>query len=131
VHRVRLLTGAAGRVVYRGGVDVVTVVNLALAGVTIVIKGYALGDAAIRPSAAFDAVGKLPKVFWLIVLFLSFGSQLAVWLTAGAAASWLGLFGILGIIASLVYLFGIRPEVLRYGGRKSRGSSSDGPYGPW
>ena len=28
-------------------------------------------------------------------------------------------------------IFGIRPEVMRYGPRRRGGRSSDGPYGPW
>jgi hypothetical protein len=111
-------------------VSVVDLVNLSVSAVTLGVKAWALGDAAVRPSAAFDAVGKLPKIFWLIVLFLSFGAQLATALAVGFAASWLGLLGLVGIIVALVYLFGIRPEVIRYSPRK-RGRPSDGPYGPW
>jgi len=109
---------------------VVDLVNLAVAAVTLAIKVWALGDAAVRPSAAFDAVGKLPKIFWLIVLGLAVLTQVAVGLAYGAAASWINILGLAGIVAALVYLFGIRPEVMRYGPRRG-GRSSDGPYGPW
>src|SRR3954470_20337963 len=110
--------------------SVVDLVNLSISVVTLAVKAWALGDAAFRPGKAFDAVGKLPKVFWLIVLFLAVASQVAVALAVGLAASWLGILGLAGIIAALVYLFGIRPEVIRYTPRR-KGRSSEGPYGPW
>jgi hypothetical protein len=114
--------------------DVVTVVNLALSAVTLAVKGYALGDVLIRPTAAFTAVDKLPKVFWLIVTFLAFGAQLAAALSGGFAPSWYGVLQLAGTVVALVYLFGIRPEVIRYSprrGRRGGRSSSEGPYGPW
>jgi Protein of unknown function (DUF2516) len=112
---------------------VVNVVNLTLSVVTLAIKGGAFVDAAIRPSAAFKAVDKLPKSFWVIVLGLAAGAQLAVALESSLADSWNGLPGLIGIVVALVYLFGIRPQVIQYGGRRKGGgrSSSDGPYGPW
>ena len=39
--------------------------------------------------------------------------------------------GLAGTVAALVYLFGIRPEVIRYTPRRGGGRSSEGPYGPW
>jgi uncharacterized protein (DUF2062 family) len=95
------------------------------------VKVFALVDSVIRPSKAYDAVGKLPKVFWLIVLFLAVATQVAVGLSAGWPASWLGLLGLIGIIAALVYLFGMRPELIRYSPRRRPGKSNDGPSGSW
>jgi hypothetical protein len=111
--------------------DVVTLVSYALSVVTLAVKLFALGDSVIRPTAAYAAVGKLPKIFWLIVLFLAAGAQLAYALSASLANSWAGFGGVIGIIAALVYVFGMRPELMRYSPRQGRGSSSDGPYGPW
>jgi hypothetical protein len=115
--------------------DVVTLVNYAVSGVTLAVKAFAFADVVIRPSKAFAAVNKLPKIFWLIVTFLALAVQVAVGLSNGFAASWyaFGTLQLIGIIVALVYIFGIRPEVLRYSPRKGkgRGSSSDGPYGPW
>jgi hypothetical protein len=120
-----------GGVVYRRVMAVVDLVNLVVTVVTLALKVWALGDAAVRPSAAFDAVGKLPKLFWVIVLGLAVLTQVAVGLAIGWPASWLNILGLAGIVAALVYLFGIRPEVMRYGPRRKGGRSSDGPYGPW
>ncbi len=111
--------------------DVVGLVSLVLSAVTLAVKVFALGDSLVRPSAAYAAVGRLPKIFWLIVLFLAAGAQVAAALSSGLASSWASFGGLIGIIAALVYLFGMRPELLRYSPRKGRGSSSDGPYGPW
>jgi Protein of unknown function (DUF2516) len=111
--------------------DVVTLVGWVLSVVTLAVKVFALGDSVIRPAAAYDAVGRLPKPFWLIVLFLSAGAQ--VWYAAafGIAQSWFPLLSVVGIVAALIYLFGMRPELIRYSPRKGRGRSSEGPYGPW
>ncbi len=106
-------------------------VNVALSAVTLAVKGYALVDAAIRPAAAFDAVGKLPKVFWVLVLFLATGGQIGLALITTFAFTWLGIVGLAGIVVALVYLFGIRPEVIRYTPRRKGRGSSEGPYGPW
>jgi 1,4-dihydroxy-2-naphthoate octaprenyltransferase len=77
-------------------------------------------------------VGKLPKLFWVLALGIAAGAQLGYGLVGGFTFSWLGPIGLIGIIAALVYLFGIRPEVIKYGGRRPGGrSSSEGPYGPW
>ena len=112
--------------------DVVTLVGFALSAVTLAVKVYAFGDSVIRPSAAYDAVGRLPKVFWLIVLFLAAGSQVYYAYYLGLAASWGPILSIAGVVAALVYLFGMRPELIRYSPRKGRGGrSSEGPYGPW
>ncbi len=100
---------------------VVTLVNVVLSVVTLAIKAGAFVDAAIRPAAAFKAVDKMPKVFWLVVLGLSAGAQAATALTVGLDVSWSGLVGLVGIVVALVYLFGIRPQVIAYGGRRPRG----------
>ena len=112
--------------------DVVTLVGWALSAVTLGVKVYALGDSVIRPSAAYDAVGRLPKAFWLIVLFLAAGSQVYYAYYVGFPNSWGPILSIAGIVVALVYVFGMRPELIRYSPRKGRGGrSSEGPYGPW
>ncbi len=73
------------------------------------LKLYALVDACVRPTAAFPAAGKLSKIAWVAIL---------------AAAVLLGgfrlldLFGLVGIVAAIVYLVDVRPAVreLRGGG---------------
>jgi len=100
---------------------VVDVVNIALSAVTLAIKVGAFGDAAIRPSAGFKAVDKMPKLFWLIVLGLAVLAQVATAAGGQFATSWNGLIGLIGVIVALIYLFAIRPQVIQYGGRRGRG----------
>jgi len=108
---------------------VVSLFNGALSLVTIVIKCWALGDAAIRPSAGFKAVDKMPKAFWVTVLGLGAAGHVAIALAVGLPNSWLGIVGLAGIVVALIYFFGIRPQVIQYGGRRGGGrSSSDGPW---
>lgn len=80
------------------------------------LKVYALVDACIRPTAAFPAAGKLTKLAWIAILA-------AAVLLGGTDV--LGLFGLLGIVATIVYLVDVRPAVkeLRGGGGGGTGSS--------
>ena len=75
------------------------------------LKVWALIDAISRPTAAFPAAGKLTKVAWIVILALSV-------LLGGTNV--LGLFGLLGLVAAIVYLVDVRPAV-----REIR------PGGPW
>jgi hypothetical protein len=83
--------------------------------VATVVVIVALIDTLIRRDAAFVAAGKQTKIFWVLVLVL-------------------GLFiTLVGVIAAIVYLIDVRPAVRAAGGGggAGRGSSSDGPYGPY
>lgn len=64
-----------------------------------VLKAYALVDCAMRPAAAFEAHGKLSKAAWVVILVLAvlFGG--------------LGLLGIAGTVAAIVYLVDVKPAV--------------------
>ena len=77
------------------------------------LKLFALVDACIRPGAAYAAAGKLTKVAWVAILAIAA-------LVGGADV--LGLFGLLGTVAAIVYLVDVRPAV-----RELRGGSSGGP----
>lgn len=93
------------------------VIFLLLSVASLIVVVWALVDAAIRPQAAFIAAGKQTKQIWLIIL--------------GVALLATVLFGnflsILGLVAALVYLIDVRPQV-RTG---PRGGQRMGPYGPW
>jgi Protein of unknown function (DUF2516) len=110
---------------------VVNLVNLVLSLVTLAIKICAFGDACFRSSAAFAAVGKLPKIFWVLVLGIAAAAQIGYAGISSWTTSWLTPLGLVGIIAALVYLFGIRPEVIKYSGPRRGKRSTEGPYGPW
>ena len=73
------------------------------------LKLWALIDASTRPTAAYPAAGKLTKVAWVAIL------------AAALVLGWfsvLGLFGLIGTVAAIVYLVDVRPAVreLRSGG---------------
>ena len=73
---------------------------------------WALVDAGIRPAAAFPAADKLTKPKWVAIL----AGALALSFFFGGTS----LFGLVGIVAAIVYLVDVRPAV-----RSMR------PGGPW
>ena len=76
---------------------------LLLLGVgALVLKLWALVDSITRPGPAFPAAGKLTKPAWIAIL------AAALLLTG---ASFIGLLGIIGTIAAIVYLVDVRPAV--------------------
>lgn len=91
----------------------------------ILFSGFALIDAAIRREDAYRAADKQTKAFWLIILGLAFVVNLIF--------NILSFLPIIGLIATIVYMVDVRPAIkgLPGGGRSRRGSSSDGPYGPY
>ena len=68
------------------------------------IKVYAFVDCVRRPAQAFAAVGRQSKSLWLILTGISALAGLIF-------QDPLGLFGIAGLVASLVYLFDVRPRI--------------------
>ena len=66
----------------------------------VLIKLYALIDAASRPAGSFVYHDKKTKPFWLIVLALALLS------------TFLGFLSIIGLVASLVYLVDVRPAIV-------------------
>ncbi|MFE0799913.1 DUF2516 family protein [Streptomyces sp. NPDC058812] len=92
----------------------------------ILFSGFALIDAAMRREDAYRAADKKTKPFWLIILGIAFVVNLIF--------NILSFLPIIGLIATIVYMVDVRPALrgLPGGGRSSsRGSSSDGPYGPY
>ena len=101
---------------------------LSMAGVALILfSGFALIDAATRREDAYRAADKKTKPFWLIILGLAFVVNLIF--------NILSFLPIIGLIATIVYMVDVRPAIraLPGGGRsgRGRGSSSDGPYGPY
>jgi hypothetical protein len=75
-------------------------IGIALIGIEV----YALVDALVRPSAAFVAAGKLSKPIWAAILVV-----------AVVFTGFLSFLGLAGIIATLVYLYDVRPALRRSG----------------
>jgi hypothetical protein len=83
-------------------IDPSTSLVLVLGLGALVLKVWALVDACIRPQSAYVAAGKLTKLAWVAIL------AAAVLL---GRTSIFGIFGLLGIVAAIVYLVDVRPAV--------------------
>ena len=70
---------------------------------TVGLKVWALVDSARRPTAAFALHNKQTKPIWLAIL----GASLLFGILSGP----LGILGIAGTIAAIVYLVDVRPAV--------------------
>ncbi|MGJ5754941.1 uncharacterized protein DUF2516 [Streptomyces puniciscabiei] len=84
--------------------------------------------AAIFRQDAYRAADKQNKGFWLIILGLAVAVNFI-------PVSMLFL-QLAGLVASIVFFVDVRPALQQVSGgkgfrRRGRGSSSDGPYGPW
>ncbi|TWV52738.1 DUF2516 family protein [Streptomyces misionensis] len=95
--------------------------------VLMALAAFALVDAAVRREDAFRAADKQNKVFWLIILGIA--------LVVSILFSILSILPIAGAVASIVYIVDVRPALRHVTGGsgfgRRRGSSSDGPYGPY
>lgn len=104
---------------------VVLVIMLAL----LCLAVFAFIDAAMRREDAYRATDKRTKGFWLIVLGLSVAVNVPFF---GVG---LLILKVIALIATIVYLVDVRPALKQVmgggGGSWRRGSSSDGPYGPF
>ena len=85
-----------------GVIDPSTSLVLVLGLGALGLKVWALVDACIRPQAAYVAAGKLTKLAWVAIL------AAAVLL---GRTSIFGIFGLLGIVAAIVYLVDVRPAI--------------------
>ncbi|MCX4725583.1 DUF2516 family protein [Streptomyces sp. NPDC090052] len=107
----------------QGFAGLMSLLSLAL----ILFSGFALVDAVIRREDAYRAASKQTKPFWLIILAIAF------------VVNWLfpilSFLPVIGLVATIVYMVDVRPAVRQISGggrgRRSGGSSSDGPYGPY
>lgn len=90
----------------------------------LVFAVVALVFAATARKDAYPAADKKTKSFWLIIL----GLVVAVDFFLGIL-----FLQIAGLVASIVFMVDVRPALREVsgGGRRSGGSSSDGPYGPY
>ena len=65
----------------------------------VLVKLFALIDAASRPAGAFTYAGKQTKQIWLLILGLA------------VLSTFLGFLSIVGLVAALVYLLDVRPAL--------------------
>ena len=70
---------------------------------TLALKVWALVDAGTRPADAFVAASKLTKPLWVGILAAS--------ALLGFLFGPLGIFGLVGLVAAIVYLVDVRPAI--------------------
>ncbi|CAL9300036.1 DUF2516 family protein [Streptomyces sp. NPDC030392] len=99
-----------------------SMVELVFSIATLGFAFVALVFAALAREDAYRAADKQTKSFWLIIL----GVTVAVDLFINFLVLQLA-----GLIASIVFLVDVRPALRQVSGGGRRGSSSDGPYGPY
>jgi len=85
-----------------------TILSLAV----LVLQGWALIDCVTRPANAFEAAGKLTKPAWLAIT--------AIALVVGLLFGPLGILGLAGIVASIVYMVDVRPAIREIQGGGNR-----------
>ncbi|WBB58382.1 DUF2516 family protein [Streptomyces sp. WMMC500] len=89
-----------------------------------VFAGAALFLAAVAREDAYRAADKNTKQFWLIILGVGFAVMVIFPI--------MSFLPIIALIAAIVFMVDVRPALKQVGGgRRSGGSSSDGPYGPF
>ncbi|WP_228984124.1 DUF2516 family protein [Streptomyces sp. DH12] len=90
----------------------------------LVFAVVALVFAALAREDAYRAADKQSKSFWLIILGVTVVVDLFLPML---------ILQIAGLIATIVFMVDVRPALRQVsgGGRGPRGSSSDGPYGPY
>ena len=85
----------------------------------------ALLMAALFRDDAYRAADKQNKGFWLIILGIAVAVNLLVPML---------FLQLAGLVASIVFFVDVRPALRQVSGGgfgRKKGSSSDGPYGPW
>ena len=83
--------------------NVVDAIQLVLTIFALILEGIAFVHCLTQRSDAFPAIGTLPKGAWLAIL----GVCLLLTLTA-VGGGVLGIFGLIGIAAGLIYMLDVR-----------------------
>ena len=96
-----------------------TVVYLAVYWACLALGLWALVDAAIRRTDAYPAADRQTKLIWVGILAVGLFAQVAF---SGILGSALGLLGLAGITAAIIYLVDVRRRLIEVT-RGSRGSS--------
>ncbi|MFC3992136.1 DUF2516 family protein [Actinoplanes siamensis] len=82
--------------------DVLRVVQLLILLIALILETVAFVHCLTQRGAAFQALGTLPKGAWAAIIGIC--ALLTYW---GSSA--LGIFGLIGIAAALIYLLDVRP----------------------
>ncbi|MER5888364.1 DUF2516 family protein [Streptomyces sp. NPDC001941] len=96
--------------------------NLAM----LVFAAVALAQAVLARGDAYRAADKQSKKFWTVLLGITLLVNVLTWVLPS-----LLFLQIAGLVATIVFTVDVRPALRRVTGGGRRGSSSDGPYGPY
>lgn len=112
-----------------GGVELLkvgqSIILLGLGMLGLVVEAYALYDCVKRPKAIFEITSNQTKAIWIAILAVA----IAISLVSFGSFHSLGILNIIGVSASLVYLFRVKPAIDQAGGG---GSGTHGGYrGGW
>jgi Protein of unknown function (DUF2516) len=85
-------------------IAVQSVISLIVVIVSLIVQAVALIHCVTQRGDGFQAIGTLPKGAWLAILAVCF---LLTFLGVGGGA--IGIFGLIGVAAALIYLLDVRP----------------------
>jgi choline-glycine betaine transporter len=86
-------------------VDVYNYINLVLLLVSLIVQAVALVHCLTQRGDGFQAIGTLPKGAWAAVLAICLIFTLLI------SRSPVGLFSLIGVAASMIYLLDVRPGI--------------------
>ncbi|MEP6696429.1 MAG: DUF2516 family protein [Pseudonocardiales bacterium] len=101
-----------------------SLVTAALTLAALLLQGFAFINCLIQPAAAFPAADKWSKWGWASLTFVAL-----LLVQTPLFGGIISLFGVAGIIASLVYLLDVRPAVREV--TRGRGGSGGRNTGRW
>ena len=84
--------------------DVAGLISIAVSIVSLVVQAVALIHCVTQRGDGFQAIGTLPKGAWLAILAVCIILTLL-----GVGGGAIGLFGLIGVAAALIYLLDVRP----------------------
>ncbi len=90
----------------------------------LIVQGFAFINCLIQPVDAFKVADKWNKWGWAILTFVAI-----VFVQSSLFGGLLSIFGVAGVIASLVYLLDVRPAVREVA--RGRGGSGGRNPGRW
>ena len=83
--------------------DVRGIIQYVVLIVSLIVQAIALIHCVTQRGDGFQAIGTLPKGAWLAILGVCFV------LTFFSSAGGIGIFGLIGVAAALIYLLDVRP----------------------
>jgi hypothetical protein len=84
--------------------DITSLILLAGALVLFALEAWAFVDAISHRPEVFEAAGKQTKTMWLVLLGIALAAHMLIWHP-------IHLLNLIGAVASIVYLFDVRPAL--------------------